>query len=143
MELTIFHVLDPFPPVLLEHEGSEDPDEEEALEARMEERRRAWTMEHLGRANRAFQPLAERIREAGGATPSLKIVPSYLPEDLVALLKLETGSQDYDEVLVVHHPESWFKTFLSRTTADRMRDEVAAADLRIVDCSAKSGECRV
>ena len=145
LELTIFHVMEPFPPMLLEHEGSEDPHKEELLEAHMEERRRQWALAQLEKANREFQPLLETVKKAGGqgVGPNLKIVPSYLPEDLVPLLKLEAGSGAYDEVFIVTHAESWLKSLLNRTTADRVRRELPDLTVRIVSCSEKTGQCEL
>lgn len=40
--VTIFHVLKPMPRGLLEHGGSENPDMEEALGARLKEDQRTW-----------------------------------------------------------------------------------------------------
>jgi hypothetical protein len=144
-EVTIFHVMEPFPPSLLEHEGSEDPRGEEMLERRMEERRRAWAVEALSKSNRAFQPLLRKLRDLGqkGHLASLKIVPSYTPDDVLLFLKLEASSEPYEEVLIVHHSDSWVDQFLKRTTADRVRKELKSQNVRIVRCFDKTRRCEV
>lgn len=58
--VTLFHVLKPMPRVLLEHGGSENPDMEEALSARLREAQQAWVKQE----REAECPILERACEA-------------------------------------------------------------------------------
>lgn len=58
--VTLFHVLKPMPRALLEHGGSENPDTEEALSARLREEQKAW----MKQEREAECPILERACEA-------------------------------------------------------------------------------
>lgn len=57
--VTLFHVLKPMPRALLEHGGSENPDVEDALSARLREEQKVWVKQEM----EAECPILERARE--------------------------------------------------------------------------------
>lgn len=59
MMVTLFHVLKPMPRALLEHGGSENPDVEHALSARLREEQEVWVKQEM----EAECPILERARE--------------------------------------------------------------------------------
>jgi nucleotide-binding universal stress UspA family protein len=58
--VTLFHVLKPMPRVLLEHGGSENPDIEETLSARLKEEQKTWVQQQ----REAGCPILEKACEA-------------------------------------------------------------------------------
>jgi len=57
--VTLFHVLKPMPRALLEHGGSENPDVEHALGARLKEEQQVWVKQEM----ETECPILERARE--------------------------------------------------------------------------------
>lgn len=57
--VTLFHVLRPMPRALLEHGGSENPDTERTLSARLKQEQKAWIKQEM----ETECPILERARE--------------------------------------------------------------------------------
>ncbi|GAB4279385.1 MAG: hypothetical protein Kow0092_35160 [Deferrisomatales bacterium] len=141
VHVTVFHVLEHFPPGLLEHEGSEIPEEKEALERQVEERRRRWIAERSAAVEPTLRAVVGELEELSprGETPELKIVPSYVVNDFLPLLQDEVDTGRYDEVVVVHHPHSWWKQFLHRTETERVSKKLHNVSVRVVECPPAEG----
>jgi len=135
--VTVFHVLQPPPPSLLEQEGSEDPEEEDRLEQQLREHRRDWVRGKLAEADCAFRPILDRLSDASqqGKRASLKLLPADDDEDFFVFLKEEVASGGYDDVVVAHHAGSWLKGLFERTTAHRVERELKETKVKIVEVS--------
>lgn len=135
--VTVFHVLEPVPPSLLEHEGSEDPEEEKRLARELREHRRDWIRGKLAEANRAFGPILDRLTDAGEQENrvSLKLLPADDEEDFFVFLKEEVASGGYDDVVVAHQSGSWLRGLFERSSAHRVERELEEANVKIVEVS--------
>lgn len=98
----LFHVLPPFPPGLLEHGGSENPDTEKQLEEQMRDKQARW----LAEAKRTSQSLLDKakaiLHDAG--VPARAITSQfYAPisgENLISDILL-TAQTDHCDTIVV------------------------------------------
>jgi hypothetical protein len=137
-DLTLFHVLAPVPPSLLEHEGSENPHGEERLAERLRERRTTWIRDKLEEANQAFRPILSGLRTIGKAENrvSLKLLPAADDEDFFTFLRGEVSSGEYDDVVIAHRSHSWLRNLLKRCTLERVKQELEGLEVRIVELSA-------
>jgi nucleotide-binding universal stress UspA family protein len=97
--VTIFHVLRPMPRVLLEHGGSENPDMEEALGARLREEQRTW----VKLESAAECPILEQACEALVRTGFAKglVTLKFGREDDIAKTILEEARSGCYETIVV------------------------------------------
>lgn len=97
--VTLFHVLKPIPRVLLEHGGSENPDMEAVLSARLREDQEAWVKQE----REAQCPILERAREvlvrAGFDTS--RVVLKFGHEDDIANAILEEANKGHHDTIVV------------------------------------------
>jgi hypothetical protein len=136
--VVLFHVLEPIPPSLAEHGGTE----EEASEHR--EKRREWITNQTSIAKKALNPCMESIRALPHIQSStLMIIPAYSVGDFEPLLEEEVRDGEYDEVLIIHHSDSWIKNILHETWSDKAKRHIAGVRLRIIRCSEKEGFCEI
>lgn len=135
-QITLFHVLEQVPPGLLEHQGSEDPKAEEALERGGKEKQRQWIEERTAKVDPILRAVAGRLQEVSphAKGPELKIVPSYEMNDFLPLLHEEVSSQPYDEMVILHHAHSWWKRVLHRTESDLVPKKFHDLPVRVVEC---------
>lgn len=144
-KITLFHVLEPIPPDLAEHGGRERPDEERKASIELEHERRDWLKKRISEANKTMQRCLDIMRGRGfqPAETAVKIVPSYSIGDFLPLLEDEVKNGNYDEVVLVHHQESWLKNLLKATWADKASRKILGVKLTIISCSEKDEVCEV
>jgi nucleotide-binding universal stress UspA family protein len=98
----LFHVLPPFPPSLLEHGGSENPNVEEEIEARIRNKQDDW----LEKAKRESQPMMDRAKAIlhDARVPARAIKSRfYAPisgENLVSDILLQAQTDACDTIVV-------------------------------------------
>ncbi len=135
--ITLFHVLEPVPPDLQEYGGTEE-EAEETRRARI-----AWISENSSRARGNLEKCRNAIEEATANRVRIKIVPSYMVNDFLPLLEEELKADHYDEVVIIHHADSWIRNLLEETWAGKAKRTLSGVRLTIVRCSEESGICFV
>jgi nucleotide-binding universal stress UspA family protein len=116
----LLHVLPPYPPNLLEHGGSEDPDIEEQIEAEMRDKQGEW----LEQAKHDAQPMLDQaktiLREA--RVPARAISTHfYAPvggENLVSDILLAAQNHQCDTIVVGRETFSGLQRVLKHHVAD-------------------------
>lgn len=99
VSVTLFHVLNPLPPVLREHGGSEDPVREEQLGRQLRKDRTDWYRKEQ-RLESPILSKARRVLESTGFRVS-KIYLKFGYEEDVAGTILEEARQGHYDTLVV------------------------------------------
>jgi len=105
-EITLFHVCS-VPPRLLEHEGAEDPDEEERLEEALEARYQQWREAKRSEVEQdVFQGGLRVLREAGVDEQHTRVMTRFVTEahaDVAAQILQEQDEHDHDVIALGRH----------------------------------------
>ncbi len=133
--ITLFHVLEPVPPELQEHGGTEE-EAEETRKARV-----AWISENSAKVRANLERCKKKIEEITGSKVEIKIVPSFMINDFIPLLEEELKAEHYDEVVIIHHTDSWLRNLLDETWAGKAEKAISGVKLTIVRCSEEKGVC--
>lgn len=116
----LFHILPSYPPELLEHGGSENPDLEERIEAEMRSKQAEW-LEEAERASQLMLDKAKAILHDAGVPTRSIATQFYVPirgENLVSDILLQAKADDCDTIVVGRETFSGLQRLLQHHVAD-------------------------
>lgn len=108
INVTVFHVLDPLPPMLREHGGSEDPIREEQLGRQLRHDQQAW----YGKEQKLESPVlsnARRILKGTGFNESRIRLKFGYDDDVAGSILAEARKGRYKIIVVGRHGVSGLK----------------------------------
>lgn len=108
ISVTLFHVLDPLPPMLREHGGSEDPIREEQLGRQLRKDQQAW----YGKEQQLESPVlsnAHRMLKGTGFDESRIRLKFGYEEDIAGSILAEARRGRYKIIVVGRHGVSGLK----------------------------------
>lgn len=122
-EITLFHVCS-VPPRLLEHEGAEDPDEEERLEEALAAEFRKWReAKHSEVQSDIFQGALQLLREAGVDARHTRLTTRFVTEphaDVASQILQEQDEHDHDIIALGRHGLSTLTELVFGRVASRV-----------------------
>jgi nucleotide-binding universal stress UspA family protein len=133
--LTLLHVLSPVPPRLLEHGGSENPEEEERIEAKQDAAQDAWQQQ----ATQASQPIfanALAILKQANIPEQAVDTQTYAPvpgQDVSTAIADVARDHGCGTVVVGQSAYSWLHDVLHAHVADKLRREDRAFKVWVVE----------
>lgn len=135
-EITLLHIISS-PPSLLEHRGSEDPDEEERLGEELRARRKNWVDESEARVEKEiFAPLIQILKERGfkeGTNKILTKVATSAHPDVALSIVDEVQSSGYDTVVIGKHAISRIGELLTASVAAKVVHKIRECGIWIVE----------
>lgn len=120
--ICLVHVLSPLPPVLREHGGSSNTEEEKRLDLVMREEQDHWTEANKKRAQKSLDQAGRVLKKAGipgSAVHMLFCEPGEPEETADMLLKMATECQCHT-VVVGRRSVSWFHEWFSRDISEEL-----------------------
>lgn len=135
-EITLFHVCS-VPPRLLEHEGAEDPGEEERLEEALEAEFLDWRKaKHSEVQREVFQGALRLLREAGVDERHTRLTTRFVTEphaDVVSQILQELDQHDHDIIALGRHGGSALTDLLFARMVSRVVHHAKGRAIWIVE----------
>jgi nucleotide-binding universal stress UspA family protein len=132
-EITLLHVLDPYPTALLESGGASDPEEERRQHEDLARKRRAWRDEAQDAVRPLLASAERRLAAAGldGGRVHEAVVPT-IPEDDVAQRVLEFArARGCDRIVVGRSEKPWLVELFSRHLGEALEHHGEDGDPRV------------
>jgi len=122
VSVTLFYVLSPIPPSLLEHGGDESQSQPSEAEVEFERRRTSWVEAKQAVECKLFDPIREMFKQAGFRDEQIQTkCPAPIPESNVAheiLQECQDGG--YDTVVMGKRGQSRIRTFLTGSVTEKV-----------------------
>jgi nucleotide-binding universal stress UspA family protein len=134
VQVLLVHMPAPIPPGLLEYGGSEDPEQERRLEARLTTTREAW----IEQTKNAAEPVFARARallqrfDVPAQVVATRIITPLPEQDLTSSLLHIARSQGCGTLVVGRSTFSWFKELLQQHVADKLLQEAQGLTIWVV-----------
>lgn len=133
--ILLLHVPRPIPPKLLEHGGSEDPQEEQCLEAELDAAQAAWRQHMTQAAQPVFTKARAILQEANIPEQAIE-TQIYTPvpgQDLTTAIVDVAHDTASGTVVVGRSSFSWLRELLQPHVADKLSQEEHAFKLWVVE----------
>jgi nucleotide-binding universal stress UspA family protein len=133
--IVLLHVPRPIPPKLLEHGGSEDPQEEQCLEAELDAAQAAWRQHMTQAAQPVFTKARAILQEANIPEQAIE-TQIYTPvpgQDLTTAIVDVAHDTASGTVVVGRSSFSWLRELLQPHVADKLSQEEHAFKLWVVE----------
>lgn len=122
VSVTLFYVLSPIPPSLLEHGGDESQTKPSEVEVEFERRRTSYVEAKQAVECKIFDPVREMFKQAGFREERIQTkCPVPIPESNVAneILK-ECKEGGYDTIVMGKRGQSRIRTFLTGSVTEKV-----------------------
>lgn len=133
--ILLLHVPRPIPPKLLEHGGSEDPQEEQSIEAELDAAQAAWRQQITQAAQPIFTKARAILREANIPEQAIE-TQIYIPvpgQDITTAIVDVAQDAACGTVVVGRSSFSWLRELLQQHVADKLSQEEHAFEVWIVE----------
>ena len=122
VHVRLFHVLPPLPPDLLEHGGSELPEQEQLLSDQLRMAQHKWTAQARQSAQRSLDSALVVLVEHGIPSQNLSTAfsTSVNPTDISAEILRAAGEWDCATVVTGRHDLPWMQEILHRHVGDQV-----------------------
>jgi nucleotide-binding universal stress UspA family protein len=111
VNVTLFHVLNPLPPVLREHGGSEDPVREEQLGRQLRKDRKTWYKKEQKVESHILSKARRTLERTGFHASRIRLKFGY-EDDIARTILEEARKGRYHAIVVGRHGTSGFKRLL-------------------------------
>lgn len=108
VSVTLFHVLNPLPPVLREHGGSEDPVREEQLGKQLRKDRETWYQKERKLESNILSKARQTLEKTGFRASRIRLKFGY-EEDVTGTILEEAQKGRYQTIVVGRHGVSGLK----------------------------------
>lgn len=108
VNVTLFHVLNPLPPVLREHGGSEDPVREEQLGKQLRKDRETWYRKERGLESDILSKARQTLEKTGFRASRIRLKFGY-EDDVAGTILEEAQKGRYQTIVVGRHGVSGLK----------------------------------
>lgn len=132
VSVTLFHVLNPLPPVLREHGGSEDPIREEQLGRQLRKDRKDWYRKEQ-KLESPILSKASRALESMGFRASRVHLKFGYEEDVAGTILRETRKGHYDTVVVGRRGVSGMKKLFFGRITRRLLQQASGCAVWVVE----------
>lgn len=109
VNVTLFHVLNPLPPVLREHGGSEDPVREEALGRQLRKDRKTWYLKEQKLESNILSKTRQTLERTGFPVSRIRLKFGHEEEDVAETILEEAQKGRYQAIVVGRHGLSGLK----------------------------------
>jgi nucleotide-binding universal stress UspA family protein len=110
VNVTLFHVLNPVPPVLREHGGSEDPVREEQLGKQLRKDRETWYRKERRLESNILSKARQTLEQTGFRASRIRLKFGY-EDDVAGTILEEAQKGRYQTIVVGRHGVSGLKKF--------------------------------
>ncbi|MDF0675187.1 MAG: universal stress protein [Nitrospira sp.] len=108
VNVTLFHVLNPLPPVLREHGGSEDPVREEQLGKQLRKDRKSWYRKEQKLESKILSKAHQTLERTGFPASGVRLKFGY-EDDVVGTILEEARKGRFQTIVVGRHGVSGLK----------------------------------
>lgn len=130
--VTLFHVLNPLPPVLREHGGSEDPVREEQLGKQLRKDQEAWYRNERKLESNILSRARRTLEGTGFRASRIRLKFGY-EEDVARTILEEAQTGRYRTIVLGRHGVSGLKKFFFGGISRRLLKQAAGRTVWVVE----------
>ena len=132
VNVTLFHVLNPLPPVLREHGGSEDPVREEALGRQLRKDRKTWYRKEQKLESNILSKARQTLERTGFRASRIRLKFGY-EEDVAGTILEEARKGHYQAIVVGRHGVSGLKKLFFGGITHRLLRQATGCAVWVVE----------
>lgn len=132
VNVTLFHVLNPLPPVLREHGGSEDPVREEQLGKQLRKDRKTWYRKEQKLESKILSKAHQTLEKTGFPASRTSLKFGY-EDDVVGTILEEARKGHYQTIVVGRHGVSGLRKFFFGGITRRLLQQAAGCTVWVVE----------
>lgn len=133
VNVTLFHVLQPLPPVLREHGGSEDPVREETLGRQLRKDRKTWYRKERQLESNILSKIHQTLERTGFPASQIRQKFGYEEENVVETILEEARKGRYHAIVVGRHSRSGLKKLFFGGITRRLLQQTTGRAVWIVE----------
>ncbi|MBS0181451.1 MAG: universal stress protein [Nitrospira sp.] len=133
VNVTLFHVLNPLPPVLREHGGSEDPVREEALGRQLRKDRKTWYLKEQKLESNILSKTRQTLERTGFPASRIRLKFGHEEEDVAETILEEAQKGRYQAIVVGRHGLSGLKKLFFGGITRRLLQQATGRAVWIVE----------
>ncbi|NGZ08628.1 MAG: universal stress protein [Nitrospira sp. LK70] len=132
VSVTLFHVLNPLPPVFREHGGSENPDREEQLGKQLRKDRKTWYRKEQKLESKILSKAQHMLERSGFPASRIRLKFGY-DDDIVETILDEARKGHYQTIVVGRHGVSGLKKLFFGGITRRLLQQAAGCAVWVVE----------
>lgn len=132
VSVTLFHVLEPLPPMLREHGGSEDPIREEQLGRQLRKDRKIWYRKEQKLESDILEKARRTLERTGFNAAQIHLKFGY-EEDVTRSILEEARTGRYRAIVVGRHRAAGFKRFFLGGVTNRLLRQATGCMVWVVE----------
>lgn len=133
VNVTLFHVLNPLPPVLREHGGSEDPVREEALGRQLRKDRKIWYRKEQKLESNILSKTHRTLEGTGFPASQIRLKFGYEEANVVETILEEARKGRYQAIVVGRHGLSGLKKLFFGGITRRLLQQATGRTVWVVE----------